>query len=789
MSLEHHSENDVISDKTLRTLEFEKVLRRLEEHASFSLGKEAAAALRPATSVRAARDELRRTTEARLLLEEHPNTHLGGAHDVRPAARRAEVGAILTPLEFLDIGTTLGASVRVRNSIRTGELEIPWLRAQGERLVESRELIHAFENTFSEGGEVLDSASPALRRIRSEMQVAQGRLMDRLNSMVSSPDTRALLQDQIVTMRNGRYVIPVRQDSRNKVPGIVHDQSASGQTVFVEPLVVTEMNNRLKELQLAEQREIERILQELSQRVAAQGPAIREAVVALGAIDLVFARARYAVLLRASEPALNDEGRISLVDARHPLLSGNVVPLTLWLGQDFRVLVITGPNTGGKTVALKTAGLLTLMAQSGIHVPAAPESELAVFPKVFADIGDEQSIEQSLSTFSSHMGTIIAMLPEVDGGSLVLLDELGAGTDPAEGAALARAIVTALLEAGARGIVTTHYSELKTFAHEQEGVENASVEFDVETLSPTYRLIIGLPGRSQALAIAQRIGMPQWILSRARQQISSGVVRVEKLLSTIQNERQEIGRLSERSRELHEDARKLRDRLQQEMLSIQRDRDRILAEAREEGALVVRDLRRRLREIEAVAGATSRHSQRELRARIDEVQAEASEALGPLPTSAVGAQPVLLPLRPGATVQVTSLGQQGSVLSVSGDEAEVQIGQFKMRVPVDDLQVLTASERKATERAVEYQATREAPAMEIDIRGWRADDAAREIDQYLHDNYLHGQNSVRIIHGKGTGALRRAVREQLQEHPLVKGFGAEKPELGGEGVTVVQLGG
>jgi DNA mismatch repair protein MutS2 len=789
VSWELPSENDVIPDKTLRTLEFDKVLRRLQEHASFSMGKEAAAALRPATSIRVARDELHRTSEARLLLEAHPNTHLGGAHDVRPAVRRAEVGAILTPLEFLDIGTTLGASVRVRNSIRTSDLDIPWLRTQGERLIESRDLIHAFESTFSERGDVLDSASPALRRIRSEMQVAQGRLMDRLNSMVSSPDTRPLLQDQIVTMRNGRYVIPVRHDSRSKVPGIVHDQSASGQTVFVEPLVVTEMNNRLKELQLAEQREIERILQELSQRVAAQGPALREAIEALGAIDLVFARARYALSLRANEPTLNDEGRISLVDARHPLLSGNVVPLTLWLGQDFQVLVITGPNTGGKTVALKTAGLLTLMAQAGMHVPAAPESQLAVFPKVFADIGDEQSIEQSLSTFSSHMGTIIAMLPEVDGASLVLLDELGAGTDPAEGAALARSIVTGLLEAGARGIVTTHYSELKTFAHEQEGVENASVEFDVETLSPTYRLIIGLPGRSQALAIAKRLGMPRRILARARQQISSGAMRVEKLLSTIQNERQEIGRLFERSREMHEDARKLRDRLQQEMVSIQRERERILADAREEGALVVRDLRRRLHEIEAEAGATSRRSQRELRTRIDEVQTEASQALGPLPSISAGGHAVLQPVRRGATVQVASLGQQGSVVSVSGDEAEVQIGQFKLRVPVDDLEVLTASERKATERAVEYQATREAPAMEIDIRGWRADDAVRELDQYLHDNYLHGQNTVRIIHGKGTGALRRAVREQLHDHPLVKGFESEKPNLGGEGVTVVQLGG
>jgi DNA mismatch repair protein MutS2 len=779
----------MIANKTLQTLEFKKILDRLEEHAGFSGGKEAVLALRPASSPAEARARLEQTSEARLLLEAKPSTHLGGAHDVRGAVRRAEIGAVLTPAELLDIGSTLGAAGRFRGAALKGDLEIPWLRSRAQRMAENRDLVEALEQTFSERGEILDSASPALRRIRNEMRTAQGRLMDRLNSMVSSSENRTALQEALVTMRNGRYVIPVRADQRSKVPGVVHDQSASGQTVFVEPLAVTEMNNRLKELELDEAREIERILQELSGRVAAQGPELRDTVEALADVDLAFAKARYATALRASAPRLNEEGRLSLIEARHPLLSGNVVPISITLGTDFRLLVITGPNTGGKTVALKTTGLLTLMAQAGMHIPAGPESDVAVFGKVFADIGDEQSIEQSLSTFSSHMRTIIATLPQIDAGSLVLFDELGAGTDPAEGAALARAILSTILESGARAVVTTHYSELKTFAHEEEGVENASVEFDVETLSPTYRLIIGLPGRSQALAIARRLGMPQRVLALARQHISTGTVRVERLLSQIQAERAEISRLFERSKELHTDARKLRDRLQSEVSSVQREREGIMSAARDEAAGLVRQLRIDLRRLQSEAkGTVSRRDQRDLQAQIENVQRDVAERLGPLPATTAPEvdEPALLPVRAGATVNVLSWGQQGTVLDVSDGEAEVQMGQFKMRVPLDDLEVLSRKDRKP-EVKIAYQPTREAPPMEIDVRGWRADDAVREIDQYLHDNYMHGQGTVRVIHGKGTGALRKAIRDQLDAHPLVKSFQAEDAKQGGDGATVVKL--
>jgi DNA mismatch repair protein MutS2 len=781
----------VISEKTLQTLEFDKILAQVEEHASFSAGKEAVLALRPLTSLAEVEERLDETSEARLLLETRPSTHLGGAHDVRPAVRRAEVGAALTPEELIQIGGTLGASARVRSAVLKGEIEIPWLRSQAESMTENRPLVDTLEQTFSERGEILDSASPNLRRIRADIRSAQGRLLDRLNAMVTSAEYRTALQESIVTIRNGRYVIPVKQDARGKVPGVVHDQSASGQTIFVEPLVVTEMNNRLKELELAEQREIEHILSDLSGRVAAQAPALRATVDALAAVDAAFARARHAGALRASRPAVNKDGRVSLVNARHPLLHENVVPITIPLGEHFRVLVITGPNTGGKTVALKTVGLLSAMAQAGMHIPAEDESTVNVFGKIFADIGDEQSIEQSLSTFSSHMRTIVDMLPDIDDSSLVLLDELGAGTDPAEGSALARALLTTLLESGARAVVTTHYSELKTFAHEQEGVENASVEFNVQTLSPTYRLVVGLPGRSQALAIARRLGMPQRILDRARQNVSTGAVRVEKLLSQIQWERGEIGRLYQRVRDTHSDARKLRDRVQAELRTLGAERETILARAREDAAEIVSELRARLREIESEARASaSRREQREVRARVEEVQEATATALGALPATAsrsATAEPShLQPLRRGATVEILSLGQEGTVTTVQDGEAEVQLGQFKMRRPVDDLRVLSSRETRS-ERRVEIHATRAAPPNEIDVRGWRADDAVRELDQYLHDSYMHGQGSIRIIHGKGTGALRKAIREQLDEHPLVTSHQPEEPKQGGDGATVVKL--
>ncbi|MGH2447454.1 MAG: endonuclease MutS2 [Chloroflexota bacterium] len=776
----------MISERALAILEFDEIRRMLAEHASFSMGKEAALALEPATDIGIVGEQLRQTSEGRLLLAAHPSAHLGGARDVRNAVGRARVGAVLTPAEFLDIGGTLSASARLRHTLRSSDQPLPWFHHQAERLIDQKDLMDAIDRTFTDRGEILDSASGTLRRLRHEVVAAESRLTEKLRTMTASSSTRESLQEPIVTMRNGRYVLPVRAEARAKIPGIVHDQSSSGQTVFIEPLVVTELNNRLKELQLDEQREVERILRALSEQIVPIASELTDTVEALGAMDLVLAKARYAEDLGAVEPALNGEGRISLLEARHPLLGEGAVPISVWLGRTFRILVITGPNTGGKTVALKTVGLLTLMAQAGLHLPAGGGSEVAVFPRVYADIGDEQSIQQSLSTFSSHMRTIIDVLPLVRNDSLVLLDELGAGTDPAEGAALARAILTTLLERGARAVVTTHYSEIKSFAHESEGVENGSVEFDVETLSPTYRLTIGLPGRSQALAIARRLGMAKAVITLAQGFLAQGAAHIEDLLRQIQDERKEMSRLFERATEIHGDAGKLRARAREELSDVLRRRDAILAEAGEEAAGAIRGLRSRLQQIEREAPAgRSGVARRRLSDEIEAAREEATLVLNLAADRGAVVEPG--GISAGSTVQVGSLGQQGTVLSVNDGVGEVQVGQFKLRVPVEDLELATRAE-KQRDRAVETSLESTLPPAELDLRGRRAEEAIYEVDQYLHDSYLHGQSAVRIIHGKGTGALRQVIHEQLRDHPVVRSFATEAANRGGEGVTVVQLG-
>lgn len=795
----------MISEKSLHTLEYDKILDRLAGHTSFSAGRERALALRPTVDVSEARKRLARTTEARDLLNERPNTTIGGAHDVREAARRAEIGSVLRAEELLDVASTLSASDRFRSSVAKTELELEWLRQRVLALIPCPEIVTRIEETFDDHGDVMDSASARLRSIRLEIRTAHGRLMDKLNNMLTSADYRTLLQEPIVTMRNGRYVVPVKNDAKGRVKGIVHDQSASGQTVFIEPLAVTELNNRWRELQIEEQREIERILEELSGLVGHRARVIIDIVDALADIDLVLACARFASELTASPPIVNDAGRISLIEARHPLLTGKVVPINVSLGEGpaqehgpyVSVLVITGPNTGGKTVALKTVGLLTLMAQAGMHIPAAAESTLAVFEEVWADIGDEQSIEQSLSTFSSHLRNIVEILAHTGPRSLVLLDELGAGTDPAEGSALARAIIRQLLDKGARAIATTHYSELKAFAHDQEGVENASVEFNVQTLSPTYKLVIGLPGRSQALSIAKRLGLPGDIIERARTYIPQGGQRVERLLGQIQQERRAIGNLYRRARELNEDLTKLRDRLQQEVENTREDRQRIVQEARAEANEAVRDLRKRLLDLEA----ESRHrpatgvprptvgAPSDLKRRIDAAREEALEALG---GPATAGDDLTIPadgaIAVGDDVHVLSLDQKGTVVAVDGNQYQVQLGNFKLRLPGDDLRKLNRAGRKRdAERNVTMNVARQPTLTEVDVRGWRPHELEPYLERYINDSYMGGMDTLRIVHGLGTGALRKAVREQLDAHPLVASVTAADREHGGDGVTVATL--
>ncbi|HEX9058289.1 MAG TPA: endonuclease MutS2 [Ktedonobacterales bacterium] len=782
-------------EKSLATLEYAKILERLAAEAAFSASKELARALRPTDEPRDVRRRLDLTSEAVRLLDMRPDVGVRGARDVRPHAAAATRGAMLGPGELREVLVTLRSSGYLAKTISRLDDTFPLLKELAADLPMRPSLEARIEECVSEDGEVLDSASPDLRRIRADLRGAQHRLQERLQTLVN--EFRGALQEPIITMRSDRYVLPVRAEARGQVRGIVHDQSGSGATVFIEPLVIVEMNNRIRELQLSERQEIERILQELSDMIGSEAPAVTLAVELLAEIDLQLAKAHYAGEARATAPKVNTRGRLRLIQARHPLLTGRVVPIDFHLGDDFDMVVITGPNTGGKTVALKTVGLLSLMAQAGLHIPAEEGSEVPVFRDVFADIGDEQSIEQSLSTFSSHLTRIIDILRQAESGSLVLLDELGAGTDPSEGSALARAILTYLCDHKIATVATTHYSELKAFAHEQPGVANASVEFDVDTLSPTYRLSIGLPGRSNALAIASRLGLPEGIIQQARDYLGTAGVEMESLLEGLQADRRaaadERYRLSmERAEAEHQ-----RQQLERERADLEDDRIRILNEARATARREAETLQAELARVRADVKrqGLSQEQLNELRAQARAVEERTTPIQSRRRKATVPAEAESIlpgPLEIGDTVRVRSMEQRGELvgLNEARGEAEVQLGALKVRVPTTDLVRLSRRQARASgQSAISLPplTERPTPSMQLDLRGWHVEEASPAVDQYLNDAYLAGMPSVRVLHGKGTGALRQAIRDQLAHHPLVRSFESAPRAEGGDGVTVATL--
>jgi DNA mismatch repair protein MutS2 len=803
-------------------LELDKVLQQLARHTAFSASEALALALEPTPDFAEARRRQAATTEARRLRALAPTASVSGAQDVRPLLRRAAVGGTLQPEELLAIGATARIARQLKTTLLRYAEELPTLAAVARRLGEHRAVIEAIERAIGEGGEVLDTASPALRRLRAQVRSAYDRLMSKLQELLASPAYRTALQEPLITMRAGRYVLPIKVECRNQVPGIVHDQSASGATVFVEPLAVLELTNRWRELQLEEQREVERVLAELSRLVGSDHHGLAASVEALAELDLYLAMARLADEQRASAPTLYppprdpapgeaeaNRGRgagprgavLRLVDARHPLLTGEVVPITVELGADFDALVITGPNTGGKTVALKTIGLMALMAQCGLHLPAAEGSFTSVFSGVYADIGDEQSIEQSLSTFSSHMTRIIAVLREADARSLVLLDELGAGTDPQEGSALARAILSALRARGSYVVATTHYSELKSYAHLTPRVENASVEFDPETLAPTYRLSIGLPGRSNALAIASRLGLPEEVVAEARALLSPAEVEIDQLLAEIQRERAAAQEARAAAARAAEEAQRLLARRERQVAAVEREREAIWRRAREESEALLAELRRQVQRELAAARAA-----RADRAALEAVAARVAQ-LEPVAIpearqwrrvrSAAPAQPAL---QVGAEVGVPRLNARGTIraLSADGREAEIEVGGLRVRAKTAELVAPDAVEAAAPPPAdapVAYAAAERPPfprpqrpvPLQLDLRGQRVADALEAVERYLDDAYLAGLPSVRIVHGHGTGAVRQAVRELLSRHPHVRSWAPADPRQGGDGATEVQL--
>lgn len=783
----------------LRVLEYDRIKDMLADLATSERGKELAGDLAPLSDRGQIADLLTETSEARGVLRSPSPVPLGGIHDLRQLLLRAAAGSLLDPKELLDVVDCIAGGRNLRNYLLERKLDFPRLATVAAAIGAFPEIETSVGHAIDEHGEIRDDASPELSHVRRQQRIVAARIKDKMESYIRNAETQKLLQDPIVTIREDRYVIPVKQEHRSQLPGIVHDQSASGATLFVEPLAVVEMNNELRQLELRERDEIRRILRELSEKVGRQAEPLRLMSETLARLDFTFARGKLSRDLNAVEPELNQSCALEIRKGRHPLLTGDVVPIDVRLGVDFDTLVITGPNTGGKTVTLKTVGLLTLMMMSGLHVPADHGTRLALFADIFCDIGDEQSISQSLSTFSSHMTNIVTVIRTAGPQSLVLLDELGAGTDPAEGAALAMSILEYLHAVGAKTVATTHYSELKTFAYTRERVENASVEFDVETLRPTYRLLIGLPGSSNAFEISHRLGLRDDIIDRARSFLSRDDLRVDELIRQIEAKRIALeGEL----RQVEDDRRKIRTAKEQydaRMRDLAARERQTLEKAQQQAIEVLTRARREaeevIKEIRASAGANEARDREQaiqrararLRTSRSEIVAEFSEAVevfGPAPED----------LRPGESVEIRSLRQIGHVLAGPGADGQVlvQAGIMKIKVPVADLQrvsepVKTPVKRTAAEAGTGAGASIETISPEVDLRGLTADDALFRLDKYLDDAYLAGLKAVRIIHGKGTGALRQAVRSQLKSHPHVSGQRPGALGEGGDGVTVAEL--
>jgi DNA mismatch repair protein MutS2 len=814
--------------KTLSVLEYPKILARLADHCDFSGSADLALLLRPTPDYLEASTRLAETSEARKILVT-TDLSIGSAHDIREQVDLARHGGVLDPKELLDVQSTLLSMRALRRFFDKHSEAAPHLAEIACRMPAPVGVIEAIARCITDNAEVADSASPLLSDLRRQVRIAHDRLMSRLQRYLTDASTASKLQDNVITQRDGRYVIPLRAEFKGQVKAIVHDQSSTGATLFVEPLAVVELNNAFREAQIAERDEVRRVLVELSARVGELGGEIVPGVAALAELDLAFAKAKYADAIQASEPILKEWSKvksqrsetfdvrhltsglptIKLIHARHPLLDpASVVPVDIDPLPGTFAVVITGPNTGGKTVTLKTVGLLALMAQSGLHIPAQSGSELPCFATIFADIGDEQSIEQSLSTFSGHITNIVHILKKADRHSLVILDELGAGTDPQEGAALARAILSNLLSGGITTYVATHYPELKTFAHTTAGVVNASLEFDVQTLRPTYKLTLGLPGRSNALAIAQRLGMPEAIIEAARSEINPADLRADKLIGDIHRQRKIAYKESEKAERARSEARRLERNLAERLEKIGEERQKVLEQARAEGELEVELLKTQLKMLRDEL-KKARQPLEALQAIEEKVEVLEEQVQKPekrkIQTMDHGPLSILhRPLSVGDKVILRSLGTEGVLSSVDGEEAEVQAGTLRLRVRLEELKPKIETtddgqsnmeQEKSPKGRVEPSSVVHrpssllgvSPGMELDLRGQRAEDALEILDRYLEKAYMAGLPFVRIIHGKGTGRLRQEVRAALKIHPQVASFEEGGEKEGGEGVTVAKL--
>ncbi|MGM9559941.1 endonuclease MutS2 [Anaerovibrio slackiae] len=798
-----------MEQESFKILEYKRILSRLREKAGTTLGKELAGGLLPSGDREEVKERLQQTAEA-VYVSSMAQPPLGGIKDIRESIKKVGLGAVLAPDELLDILTTMYAMREMKRFFKELEAEAPILKNWARSLEILGQLEKDLEHIVDEHGNLRDDASVELKRIRREIRSSQAKIKDHLAGLLHNNEYQKYFQEAIVTMRGDRYVLPVKQEYRQHFPGIVHDQSATGSTLFIEPMAVVNLNNDIKQLMAAERHEVERILRAASQKIRKNDSQLMDNCEIMAQVDFAFAKANLAYEMKATEPVLNEAGVTKLMSARHPLLPPDkVVPIDITIGDSYSMLLVTGPNTGGKTVSMKTFGLLVLMAQSGLFLPVESGSEIAVYSNIYADIGDEQSIEQSLSTFSAHMTHLVSILDKVEPEDLVLLDELGAGTDPEEGAALAMAILERLLTIKATVLATTHYSELKTFAFGREGIENACVEFDVATLRPTYRLLIGIPGASNAFAISRRLGLSESLIIRAKQLIQADHAQFEQVINQLEKEKMlyeqmnaDIETRLRRAEQMEAKAEAMRVELNQKKADI-------LRRAKDEGAALVRRMRRESEEV--ISQLKEQFNDQGIQKRQAAIQAardQINEAAGKVRPGIVSVKAFRKPvdlktLEPGDIIYVTKLDQKGTVLSIRGKELEVQLGSLKTNVKARDCKFVEKAPKEkpsakggangslsgggGRKRGSSFISKAQEAHRDIDIRGMMVDEAEMVLGKFLDDSVMAGLSQVLIIHGKGTGALRKGVHAYLKRHRNVASFNFADMSEGGTGATLVEL--
>lgn len=792
-----------MNQKALETLEYKKIIAQLKREMGSAASAKLADELTPLTSEKIIKEELRSTTEAVDLIVRKGPLPTGGLYDIREALLLAKKGGSLTMRQLLEVQNVLGISSEVVAFMHDDALpELKYIGEMVDLIVEFTALEKEISRCILTEDEMADNASPKLKDIRRSIHQQNQAIKNKLSRIITSSSNKTYLQDAIVTMRDGRYVIPVKQEYRSFFPGMVHDQSKGGATLFIEPQGVVELNNKLRELEVEEQLEIARILAELSSRVAEHYREIRSNLELLTKLDFIMAKGKLSCKMHASEPKIDADGELRLISARHPLIEyKKAVPVDIRIGGDYRTLIITGPNTGGKTVSLKTAGLLVMMAQSGLHIPASHASTLPIFGEVFADIGDEQSIEQSLSTFSSHMKNIVSIIDKASYDSLVLVDELGAGTDPTEGAALAIAILERFYDSGALTMATTHYNELKKYALATSGVENAAMEFDVETLTPTYRLLIGVPGKSNAFEISKKLGLSESVIERASEHIKHGDMEFENVISSIEDDKRKAAadRLDAESMraEIEERLKKLEEKEQ----AISEKRADIIAEAKREARELLRetksavkDVQKDLRRLQKSGAHTNLNTGalEKSRRKINEAEDLVSEKV----VKQVNSEPVSADtLKIGDRVKLLTIGQNGTILSLPDEKGNlmINIGALKVKARLQDLMLINeGKDRKPQAKSSSkygslLRSKSSSVSASINVMGKNLEDALADVEKYLDDVYMAGLDMVSIIHGRGGGILKDGIRQMLKRKKYVDSYGAASYNDGGEGVTVVRM--